>query len=56
MPTIMFALGGYKGYGLSAMVELLCGISAGASWGPHIRHWKESDRFANLVIFLLFWL
>ncbi|XP_069361615.1 uncharacterized oxidoreductase YjmC-like isoform X1 [Maniola hyperantus] len=32
---------GYKGYGLSAMVELFCGISSGANYGHHIRPWSQ---------------
>lgn len=32
--------GGYKGYGLAMVVELLCGILSGATWGSHIRPWK----------------
>ena len=26
--------GGHKGYGLSAMVDILCGVLSGANWGP----------------------
>ncbi len=29
-------LGGYKGYGLALMVEVLCGILSGAAFGPHV--------------------
>ena len=25
------------------MVELFCGILAGATWGPHIRSWQVPD-------------
>lgn len=39
---------GYKGYGLSMMVEIFCGILSGASYGPHVRKWKESHLVANL--------
>lgn len=39
---------GYKGYGLSMMVEIFCGILSGASYGPHVRKWKESHLKANL--------
>lgn len=41
--------GGYKGYGLSAMVEILCGVLAGAHYGPHIRKWKTTNSVADLV-------
>lgn len=30
---------GYKGYGLASLVEILCGISAGAHYGTHVRKW-----------------
>jgi len=41
---------GYKGYGLGAMVELMCGISAGSNFGPFIRKWTHAgaDSEANL--------
>ena len=41
--------GGYKGYGLAMMVEVFCGILAGAAVGPDIRKWMAGDREANLV-------
>uniref|UniRef100_A0A3Q1G7L5 Uncharacterized oxidoreductase YjmC-like n=1 Tax=Acanthochromis polyacanthus TaxID=80966 RepID=A0A3Q1G7L5_9TELE len=40
--------GGYKGYGLGMMVEVFCGILAGAQYSKHIRTWKVTDRVANL--------
>jgi len=39
---------GYKGFGLAMMVEIFCGILAGADFGPNIRRWKTTDREANL--------
>ncbi|XP_060585806.1 uncharacterized oxidoreductase YjmC-like [Ruditapes philippinarum] len=39
---------GYKGYGLSMMVEIFCGILSGANYAHHVRKWKESHRQANL--------
>ncbi|XP_033646222.1 uncharacterized oxidoreductase YjmC-like isoform X2 [Asterias rubens] len=42
------ASGGYKGYGLSMMVEMLCGVFAGAAFGPFVRHWSAKDAVANL--------
>ncbi|KAI8787075.1 uncharacterized oxidoreductase YjmC-like isoform X1 [Biomphalaria glabrata] len=39
---------GYKGYGLSMMVEVFCGILAGAQFGSNIRKWKTTDRIADL--------
>lgn len=41
--------GGYKGYGLGMMVEVFCGILAGAQYSKNIRTWKETDRVADLV-------
>jgi LDH2 family malate/lactate/ureidoglycolate dehydrogenase len=40
--------GGYKGYGLMFMVEILCGVLAGSSYGHHIRTWQTSSGEANL--------
>lgn len=45
--------GGYKGYGLGMMVEVFCGILAGAQYSKYIRTWKVTDRVANLVHFVL---
>lgn len=39
---------GYKGYGLSLMVEILCGILTGSNFGPNIRTWKSNDKVADL--------
>jgi LDH2 family malate/lactate/ureidoglycolate dehydrogenase len=41
--------GGYKGYGLAFMIEILCGILSGSSYGPFIRNWKSTSEEANLV-------
>ena len=41
--------GGYKGYGLAMMVEIMGGILGGGPFGPHIRKWKLDDRVADLV-------
>ena len=40
--------GGYKGYGLALMVEVLSGILSGSEYGPNIRRQKRKDRIANL--------
>ncbi|EJD73540.1 hypothetical protein LOAG_19042 [Loa loa] len=40
--------GGYKGYGLGALVEIICGILGGAQWGPSIRKWMSTTTIANL--------
>ncbi|XP_013396084.1 uncharacterized protein LOC106163118 [Lingula anatina] len=39
---------GYKGYGLALMVEVLCGITSGAYYGPNIRKWQSQGAQANL--------
>jgi len=39
---------GYKGTGLAQMVEIFCGVLAGADFGPNIRRWKTTEREANL--------
>ena len=41
--------GGYKGYGLSMMVDVLGGILGGGSFGNNIRKWKKDTNIANLV-------
>lgn len=41
--------GGYKGYSLSMMVEVLGGILGGGPFGKNIRYWKNDSREANLV-------
>ncbi|CEF65224.1 Malate/L-lactate dehydrogenase family-containing protein [Strongyloides ratti] len=41
--------GGYKGSGLGMMVELLCGVLSGASYGKNIRFWqKDTSGMADL--------
>lgn len=40
--------GGYKGYGLSMMVEVFCGILGGATYGPNVRRWQTEPATANL--------
>ncbi|KAG5839084.1 hypothetical protein ANANG_G00201180 [Anguilla anguilla] len=40
--------GGYKGYGLGLMVEVFCGILAGAQYSRHVRTWKVTDKVADL--------
>lgn len=34
--TMLLPIGGYKGYGLSAVIEILCGLLTGMPYGPHI--------------------
>lgn len=40
--------GGYKGYGLAMMVEMLCGILGGGAYGPNVRKWGTTAKEANL--------
>nr|XP_002127983.2 uncharacterized protein LOC100183774 isoform X2 [Ciona intestinalis] len=40
--------GGYKGYGLAMMVEVMCGVLAGAHYGKNIRRWGTTERIADL--------
>ncbi len=35
--------GGHKGYALSAMVDILCGVLSGANWGPFVPPFALSD-------------
>lgn len=46
---------GFKGYGLAAMVEVLCGILAGADFSNKVRKWTHSgsDSEANLGQFFM---
>ncbi|XP_022289695.2 uncharacterized protein LOC111101478 [Crassostrea virginica] len=39
--------GGYKGYGLSMMVEILCGILSGSSFGLNTGNWKKGEGAVN---------
>lgn len=50
---VMLLSGGYKGYGLGMMVEVFCGILAGAQYSKNIRIWKETDCVADLVCLFL---
>ncbi|MBF0278072.1 MAG: Ldh family oxidoreductase [SAR324 cluster bacterium] len=45
--------GGYKGYGLASMVEILCGIYTGMLFGPHLPpiHGSPMDRPRHLAQF-----
>ncbi|CAB3403938.1 unnamed protein product [Caenorhabditis bovis] len=40
--------GGYKGYGLTSMIEIFCGILGGAHWGPNVRTWMSRSAEADL--------
>ncbi|RZC35486.1 uncharacterized protein BDFB_003152 [Asbolus verrucosus] len=38
----------FKGYGLGVLVEILCGILGGGSYGPNIRKFDNTDKMADL--------
>jgi L-2-hydroxycarboxylate dehydrogenase (NAD+) len=40
--------GGHKGYGLGLMVDILCGVLAGASWAARTRHAEEPPTRADI--------
>ena len=46
---------GFKGYGLGAMVDVLCGVLAGANFSTKVRSWTHmgSDDEANLGQFFM---
>lgn len=41
-------LGGFKGYGLGMLVEILSGILSGSKYGPHIKKQEASSEACNL--------
>lgn len=46
---LVMPLGGHKGYALSLMIDVLCGILTGADFGPHIgKLYGDFDRPQNL--------
>ena len=46
---------GHKGYGLGALVDILCGPLAGAAWGAHVLGAKERERPAGLGHTFMAW-
>lgn len=46
---------GFKGYGLAVMVDILCGVLAGAKFSNNVRKWTHvgSDEEANLGQFFI---
>jgi len=40
----LMPLGGYKGYGLALMVDVLCGVLTGAAFGPEVGQLSRPDR------------
>lgn len=49
MPLFSLYKGGYKGYGLSMMVEILCGILSGSAFGLNTGNWKKGEGAVNYV-------
>ena len=50
----LLPVGGYKGYGLALMVDLLAGVLSGAAYLTHVRSWvDEPDQPQNLGHFFL---
>ena len=45
--------GGYKGYGLATLVEVLCGVLSGSLYGPLIAKLWETEQAADLGQFFL---
>ena len=46
---LLVSAGGYKGFGLSMMVEIFCGILAGSNFANNVRKWGNHDAIAHLV-------
>ncbi|CAG0914192.1 unnamed protein product [Notodromas monacha] len=38
---------GYKGYGLGLMVDILCGVLAGGTFGPKAKKWMSGEGIGN---------
>lgn len=54
---VLLIVGGFKGYGLVMMVEVVCGILVDVVFGFNVRKWKGDDRVVNLVsigVFFIF--
>jgi len=49
------ATSGYKGYGLAAMVDVLCGPLAGALWGTHLSSIQTAGNVARLGHTFIAW-
>jgi ureidoglycolate dehydrogenase (NAD+) len=50
----LLPVGGYKGYGLALMVDLLAGVLSGAAYLTHVRSWLDNpDEPQNLGHFFL---
>ncbi len=40
---VLLPIGGYKGYGLALMVDVLAGVLAGAAFGPHVSNLRKLE-------------
>ena len=47
--VLLHATGGYKGYGLAMMVEILCAVMGGANFGTNVRPYKTREKLHNIV-------
>ena len=47
---MLLPIGGYKGYGLSIMIEILCGLLTGMPYGPHIPKMFEAPMSAKRML------
>jgi L-2-hydroxycarboxylate dehydrogenase (NAD+) len=46
-------LRGYKGYGLSLMVDIFSGILSGAAYGPHVGRPNTSQQRQRMLVISL---
>jgi LDH2 family malate/lactate/ureidoglycolate dehydrogenase len=46
---ILLAIGGYKGYGITLMVDLLTGVLADSSYGPRVKGMDAGDEVAHVA-------
>ncbi|BCV24899.1 Ldh family oxidoreductase [Gelria sp. Kuro-4] len=45
---LLLPIGGYKGYGMSFMIDVLCGVLSGAAFGPFVgKHLQQPNQKAN---------
>jgi len=46
---ILLAIGGYKGYGITLMVDLLTGVLADSAYGPRVKGMEVADEVARVA-------
>lgn len=49
MKGILLAIGGYKGYGITLMVDLLTGVLADSNYGPRVKTIDQSTEPAGIA-------